>query len=393
MKAIIVGAGIAGLTAAYELGQMGWEVVIVEKAAHLRDGGYVIDFFGPGYDAAEVNGLLPRLAKHAYAIEGVELVHADGRRQAWMTYGSFRKSLGGRLFSLMRGDIERELKAALPERAELRFGTSVEALRDFRNGVEVTLSDGEQLRADLLIGADGIHSESRARIFGPEDRFLRYLGFHTAAYLFRSKAVSAVAKDKFVMLSVPNRQIGFLTTRDGQVAVYFIWSDGRPERASDAKAAIVERFRDMGWLVPEIIAAAPESRDIYYDVVAQIEMDQWRKGRVVLVGDSAYAVSLLAGQGASLAMGGAHALTSALGACASIDAALAVYQQTLWPQVLKKQAAGRRAARWVVPSSPFRIWIRAAVFNLSSSPFASWIFGGFVGAAPKGALASRSERG
>lgn len=393
MKAIIVGAGIAGLTAAYELGHMGWDVILVEKAARLRDGGYMIDFFGPGYDAAEENGLLQRIAKHAYMIEGVELVHADGRRQAWMPYGSFRKSLGGRLFSLMRGDIERELKAALPERVDLRFGRSVEKLREFGSGVEATLSDGEQLRADLLVGADGIHSESRAALLGPEDRFLRYLGFHTAAFLFRSEAVSAVARDKFVMISVPNRQIGFLTMRDGQVAVYFIWSDKRPERASDARATIVERFRDMGWLVPEIIAAAPENREIYYDVVAQIEMDQWHRGRVVLVGDAAHAVSLLAGQGASLAMGGAHVLARALDTCPDIGAALAEYQRTVQPEAVKKQAAGRRTAEWIVPSSPLRVWIRATVFNLSSLPFVSWILGGFVAAAPKGAFSSRPQRG
>ena len=89
MKAIISGAGIAGLAAAYELGRAGWDVVVLEKADSLRDGGYMIDFFGPGYDAAEANGLLDAFARHARKVEGVELVNADGSRQGYMSYRSF----------------------------------------------------------------------------------------------------------------------------------------------------------------------------------------------------------------------------------------------------------------------------------------------------------------
>jgi len=391
VKAIIAGGGIAGLTAAYELARKGWDVILTEEALRLRDGGYMVDFFGPGYDAAEESGLLGGLAKHAYTIDGVELVHADGRRQAWMSYGLFRKALGGRLFSMMRGDIERELHTSLPERVDLRFGTTIEELHAFETTVEVTLSDGERLGADLLVGADGIHSELRAELFGPEEQFLRYLGFHTAAYLFHSDAVCKVAADNFVMLSVPNRQIGFFTARDGRVAVYFIWSDERPKRARDARATIAERFGDMGWLVPDIIAAAPGNREIYYDVVAQIQMTQWYKGRAVLIGDAAYAVSLLAGQGASLAMGGAHVLAGVLEGGVGVDAALAEYQQTMLPLVIKKQAAGRRTADWVVPSSPLRVWIRATAFNLSSLPIVSRMIGSLVAPGPKGAFSSQGR--
>jgi len=384
MKAVVAGAGIAGLTAAYELGRMGWDVVVLEEATHLRDGGYMIDFFGPGYDAAEESGLLPKIASHAYAIDGVELVHADGRRQAWMSYASFRASLGGRLFSLMRGDVERELHASLPERVRLRLGTTITDLRQSPTGAEIALSDGEHVTADLLVGADGIHSELRARLFGPERQFLRYLGFHTAAYLFDSSTVRKLAEGKFIMLSVPNRQMGLLTLRDGRTAVYFIWRDEHPQRAPDARAAIAQAFGGMRWLVPDVIAVAPGNREIYYDVVAQIEMTEWYKGRAVLIGDAAYAVSLLAGQGASLAIGGAHLLARTLKERIAVEPALAEFQRILRPQVVQKQAAGRRTAEWIVPSSPFRVWVRAAVFNFSSLPLVSRIFTSLVAPSPKG---------
>ena len=135
MKAIIAGAGIAGLAAAYELGRMGWEVTVLERAKALRAGGYMIDFFGPGYDAAEENGLLPALAKHAHAIDGVELVNGDGSHQAYMSYAALRASLGDRLFSLMRGDIEQVLFDSLAESVELRFGCEVAAVEDRDAGV------------------------------------------------------------------------------------------------------------------------------------------------------------------------------------------------------------------------------------------------------------------
>lgn len=384
MKALIAGAGIAGLAAAFELGRKGWDVVLVEKANGLRDSGYMIDFFGPGYDAAEENGLIGALAERAYKIEGVELVNADGRRQAYTRYETFRASLDGRLFSLMRGDIELVFHNALPTTVDLRLGTHIETIHEQVATVDATLSDGERITADLLIGADGIHSDLRERLFGPEGDTLRYLGFQTAAYIFNLEEVKQIARDNYVMVSVVDRQISFYTMHDGRQTVYFIWRDAEAERAEDIKAKIAQKFGDMDWLVPDVIAAAPKSEEIYYDIVAQIERKNWHKGRAVLLGDAAYAVSLLAGQGASLAIGGAYVLARELEHHADVAAALRAYEAVVRPSVEKKQAAGRRTADWFVPSSAFRVWLRATVFNLSSLPLVPRIITSFVASSPKG---------
>ena len=392
MKAIVAGAGIAGLAAAYELGLKGWDVTVLERAKVLRDGGYMIDFFGPGYDAAEENGLLDRFARHARAIDGVELVNGDGSHQAYMSYAAFRASLGGRLFSLMRGDIERELFEALPGNVEVRFGSEVTAVDDTGTRVKLVLNSGERLVADVLIGADGLHSGLRRQLLAEEPDVLKFLGFHTAAYLFRSEAVAKSAEGKFVMLSLPGRQAGFYRIRDDQVAVYFIWRDPRPERAPDAREAIAEHFGDLKWLIPDVVAAAPDAVDIYYDVVAQIALARWHSGRVVLIGDAAYAVSLLAGQGASLAIGGAHVLAHMLAEHDDIEAALTAFESVVRPEAEKKQAAGRRTAEWIVPSSRFRVWLRATVFNFSSLPLVSRMIGSLVASSPKGVFSSRESR-
>ena len=391
MKAIVVGAGIAGLATAYELGTSGWDVTVLERAKGLRDSGYMIDFFGPGYDAAEENGLLERFARHAHSIEGVELVNADGGRQAYMPYEAFRASLGGRLFSLMRGDIERELFAALPSNVEVRYDSEVAMFHDTRTRVDLTLGRGERLEADLLVGADGLHSRLRRQFFSGEGDALKFLGFHTAAYVFRSADVARVARDKFVMLSLPNRQAGFYRMHDDQVAVYFIWRNPRPERTPDARAAIAEQFGDLGWLIPEVISGAPGNPEIYHDVVAQIDIGKWHKDRVVLVGDAAYAVSLLAGQGASLAIGGAHVLARMLAAHDDIGAALAAFEAVVRPEAEKKQAAGRRTADWIVPPTALKVWLRATVFNFSSIPFVSRLMGSLVATSPKGVFSAKGS--
>jgi 2-polyprenyl-6-methoxyphenol hydroxylase-like FAD-dependent oxidoreductase len=391
MKAIVAGAGIAGLAAAYELGRMGWNVTVLERAKELRAGGYMIDFFGPGYDAAEENGLLEQFARRARAIDGVELVNGDGSHQAYMSYAAFRASLGGRLFSLMRGDIEHVLFDALPESVSLRFGCEVAAVDDSDTSAALTLVGGERLEAELLIGAEGLHSGLRRQMFFPEAEVLRFLGYHTAAYTFRSEAVAQAAEGNFLMLSLPGRQAGIYRMQGDQVAVYFIWRDSRPQPAADARAAIAERFGDLGWLVPEILAGAPENAGIYYDVVAQIEAANWHGKRVVLIGDAAHAVSLLAGQGASLAIGGAHLLARMLSEHEDISAALAAFERVMRPEVQKKQGARRRTAEWIVPGSRFRVWLRAIVFNLSSLPPVSRLMSGLVAPSPKGVFSGGNK--
>ncbi|MEO8757824.1 MAG: FAD-dependent monooxygenase [Devosia sp.] len=389
MKAIICGAGIAGLAAANELVRIGWDIVMVEKAPARRHGGYMIDFFGPGYDAAEANGMLGALSGRAYDIEGIELVNADGSRQSWTSYELFRKSVGGRVFSLLRGDIEDVLFEALPENIDLRFSTTIETVHSLDGGVDVTLSDGTRIKGDLLLGADGIHSHVRALLFGGGTDFVRDLGFRVVAYVFQSEQVRKAVADRFVMISVPNRQVGIYNIREGGCTAFFVWRGA--ESLADARQALAARFGDLGWVVPATLAGVPDRSEIYADLTGQVIMPNWHKGRALLIGDAAFAVSLLAGQEASLAIGAAHALADALDKNADPDAALDAYEAMLRPEVEKKQAAGRRTAKWFVPSTPLQIWIRAVVMNLTTIPLLSRIVESFIATSPKGIFTPRQN--
>ena len=368
MKAIVCGAGIAGLSTAFWLARGGWDVLLVEKARGPREEGYMIDFFGSGYDAAERMGLLPRLIEIAYRPASAAWVNQAGREQASLDYDLFRKVLKGRVLSLMRGDLERVLYEALPSSIEVRFNVTVAEVHSVRGGVDLTLSGGDRIFADLLVGADGIHSRVRGLVFGAEERYLRYLGFHTAAYLFDDLAIRDSLEGRFLIYSEPKREVGLYAIRGGRIASFFVHNSSDPALPVSPIENLRDAYEGMGWLVPETLKAGENATSIYYDQVAQIEMDAWRKGHAVLVGDAAYAVSLLAGHGASLGMGGAYVLAQELGKSGPIEKALARYETRLKPQITKKQASGRNAAKWVVPPDRLHILMRNWSLKLAKLP-------------------------
>ncbi|WP_427007753.1 FAD-dependent monooxygenase [Pseudarthrobacter sp. H2] len=108
--------------------------------------------------------------------------------------------------------------------------------------------------------------------------------------------------------------------------------------------------------------------DIYYDQVAQIRMPRWHTGRVVLLGDAAAAVSLLAGQGASLGMAAAYVLAEELEKHAEVSRALTAFEMRLRPPVEEHQRAGVSAAQWFVPATHYSSFLRRTVIRLAKIP-------------------------
>ncbi|MGW1346541.1 FAD-dependent oxidoreductase [Kribbella sp. NPDC002412] len=368
MKAIICGAGIAGLAAANLLADRGYDVIVVERTPSPRTQGYMIDLFGPGYDAIEAMGLLPALREAGYNVTEALLVDDHGRRRAGMSLGQFA---AGALVSVMRPDLEHVLRESLPTSVDLRYGVGLDNVTPQADGVRVGLTDGTSLPADLLIGADGIHSTVRRLVFGPESSYLRYLGFHTAAYTFEAPDIHAAVNGRFVLTDTIGSQFGFYGLRDGRVAAFAVHRTADPSLPADPRTALRSAYRELGWVVPEAIERCPEPEEIYYDQVAQIVMPSWSKGRVVLLGDSAHAVSLLAGQGASLGIAGAYVLADRLAKCSSIETALTEYEELWRPEAEARQRAGRRAAHWFLPGSQFALIGRRLALHLLRLPLLS----------------------
>jgi 2-polyprenyl-6-methoxyphenol hydroxylase-like FAD-dependent oxidoreductase len=368
MKAVICGAGIAGLALARCLDQRGWQVIVLEQAAGPRGQGYMIDFFGAGWDAASSMGVLPRIRELGYHVAEAVYVDRAGRRRASLSYHRFAKAVHGGLVSIMRPDLECALREGLSTDVELRFATSLSHIDNQPDRVRLTLTDGDILDADLLVGADGIHSAVRQRVFGPEPRYRRYLGFHTAAFTFEDPAIHADTRERFCLTDTIERQMGFYGLRDGRVAVFAVHRAPDPVLPRDARTALRREYASLGWEVPRALTACPPSLEVYYDQVAQIEMPGWSRGRVTLVGDACHAVSLLAGQGASLGIAGAYLLAEQLARTGSIEVALDRYERLWRPVVLEKQHIARGMVRWFLPRSQSQLRARRFTLALARLP-------------------------
>jgi 2-polyprenyl-6-methoxyphenol hydroxylase-like FAD-dependent oxidoreductase len=368
MRAIICGAGIAGLSLGWWLANDGWEVLIVELAPALRSEGYMLDFFASGYDAAELMGLIPRLEELRYPVRRLVYVDGSGQPSSSVEYDVFRRLQKGRLMSLMRGDLERVLFDALQARVEVRFNRTIRDIFEYAAGVQVTFSDGTRESADLVVGADGVHSRVRELLFGSESQFLRYLGFHAAAFIFRNDGMSNSLDRDFVNLTVPGKSVGFYSIRDKRIASLFVHRAPDPRVLDTPCSELRRTYGDLRWIVPTALEHCNESLNVYYDQVAQVEMDRWSRGRVTLVGDACCAVSLLAGQGASVALAAAYILADELRRARAVEEALFGYEARLKTAITRKQLIGRRTAKWLVPPDHWRIFLRDRVLEMARIP-------------------------
>jgi 2-polyprenyl-6-methoxyphenol hydroxylase-like FAD-dependent oxidoreductase len=381
MRAIICGGGIGGLTLAWWLRRGGWQVTVVEKADGPRGGGYVMDFWGAGIEVAEQMGLLPAMGEEHVRISAVEYQDSRGRPHGRIDYPRFATALGGQVFSLRHAALHRILLDAIADRVDIRYGCTVEQIEDGPSEARVTLTGGRVETTDLLVGADGIHSRVRALVFGPEQRWLRPLGYHTAAYQVGDPALRREIGSRVVMIAEPGRQVALYPTANGGLATWLVHRSNDPIPAAPA-STITRSYAEMGDLADRALAHCPDDDCLYYDLVAQIELDRWHAGRTALVGDAAGAVSLMAGQGAVLAMAGAHALAAELAVSSEIDAtpipapdgwapvsaALARYEAKFRPPTIHAQSAGRRTARWLVPASRGALRLRAAALRVLDLP-------------------------
>jgi 2-polyprenyl-6-methoxyphenol hydroxylase-like FAD-dependent oxidoreductase len=359
-RAIVIGAGIAGLAAALRLHRAGWAVLVIERAPARRSSGYMVNLLGTGYDAAEQLCLIPALEQRDLGVFTSILVRADGTPKLTVPAALVEAAVGTRTLSLFRGDLETVLYETVQDAAEFRFGTTVTALQQDASGVLATLTDGSTERADLLIGADGLHSSVRRLAFGPETDFRIDLHHMVGAFPLH-QVPRDLAEGSGTTFIGPGRTAAVVNLGPGRSSAFFAYRS--PDIEADLERgpaqALAEAFGDLGGGVPAALDQLRDDPDsAYFDSVSQIAMDSWSRGRVVLLGDAAWCVTLFAGYGAALALSGADLLGEALERHGDdVPAALADWESRLRPETRKRQATARRGIARFAPPTKAHIWM------------------------------------
>ena len=180
MKVLISGAGLAGLTVAYWLRRYGFTTTIVERAPSLVTGGYKIDVRGTALQVLRRMGIHDAVVAASTDMQGALLVDGEGKILNKMSGDEFGHRVGEDL-EIVRGTLCQILKDHISS-AEFIFGDSIRAISQSPDGVRVELTKNGVREFDLVIGADGLHSNVRELVFGDESRFVRDLGLYLCVY-------------------------------------------------------------------------------------------------------------------------------------------------------------------------------------------------------------------
>ncbi|MGH3240280.1 MAG: FAD-dependent monooxygenase [Spirillospora sp.] len=312
---LISGAGIAGVALAYWLRQRGFTPTVVERAPSIREGGYKIDVRGAALTVVERMGLLDEIRAMRTGVRSGTVVNAAGKRVASMDGDTF----GGRTHGdaeILRGDLHRLLYERTKNDVEYLFGDSISELKETSDGVEAVLSSGQARTFDLVVGADGLHSVTRSLVFGPEEEFVRHLGYRISIFSVPNHV--GLDREEVTYVGPGRTTLMYSTAGDDAAKAMFLFSaekvDDLARDTETQKSDLASAYAGEGWEVPRLLEGMSHATDFYCDSISQVRMESWSKGRVVLLGDAAYCASPASGQGTSLALVGAYVLAGELAA-------------------------------------------------------------------------------
>ncbi|MFI5782936.1 FAD-dependent monooxygenase [Nocardia sp. NPDC051570] len=312
---LISGASVAGLALAYWLQRAGFHTTVVERAPGLRRGGQAIDIRGTALHVVERMGLLDEIRAATTDVRGMSFVDSRGVELTRTTESTLTSGLiGTDDVEIMRDDLTTLLFDPSRAETEYVFGDSITSITQDDHGVEVDFEHTGRRRFDLVIGADGLHSGVRRLVFGPESECIHFLGMYLAIFSVEN------------YLGLDRWQV-YHTTDDALIGVYSVRRNaearvmlrfGSEELAVDhrdldqQKTIIAERYADVGWETPRLLASMWDAPDFYFDPMSQACLDRWSNGRVALVGDAGYCASPRGGMGTSMALVGTYVLAGEL---------------------------------------------------------------------------------
>jgi 2-polyprenyl-6-methoxyphenol hydroxylase-like FAD-dependent oxidoreductase len=372
LQVLISGAGIAGCTLAYWLTRGGHAVTVMERGRSLRSSGSPVDVRGAAVDVVERMNVAQQLREARIQVKGMTLLNQAGRCVTRVNIGALRSSIVPRDMELARGDLARILYEASKNEADYIFGDSVAALVQDETGVDVVFEHSPPRRFDLVVGADGLHSIVRRLVFGDDAAFVRHAGLYAATIPLPGRSDP---EGEMFMLNAPGRLAALHPCQGKPLAYFVFWqpeiSDFDYTNLAQHKSILESAFGDIGWRVPEFLDAVRAASDMYFDSVARVDVANWARGRIVLLGDASSCVSLF-GDGSTLAIAGAYELAKAVTETpANLPAAFSRYQAVHGKLVASKQRNLASIASRIVPRTRTGIWLSTHLFWRAIAGFAA----------------------
>lgn len=342
MKTVLIsGASIAGPALAWWLRHAGFTPVVVEASPAPRPGGHAIDVRGAALQVLRAMGLAEQAQARRTRMKGVSEIDAQGV-ELWRSEDF---TISGGSFSLeaieiLRFDLSGILVQALPRDVEIIYGDAVAGLVEEEDGVRVSFRSGGERKFDLVVGADGLPSNTRRLVFGPDSDFVRPFGFALAPF----SCANIIGLEDWQLTYRDGAGSCTVYTAPGNESLRVSFGFAAPmedvpaDRAGQIKL-VRARCAHMGWKVPALLEAMERAPDFYLGSFAQVKMPHWTAGRVALVGDAGYCPSPYTGQGTSLALVGAHVLAHELARSPDDHAAaFARYETRMRPFVEENHA-------------------------------------------------------
>lgn len=348
MKALVIGGGIGGLTAALCLNEAAIDVEVFEKTSALTEVGAGIQLSPNGVKVLAKLGLQDEI--EAIAFRPLSLDMRLGKSGARIFSIPIREratnQYGAPYYHVHRADLLRVLEDALRKRSPGAVKLSKEFVLFTQNpeGVTVTFADGTQARGDVLVGADGIHSSVRTNLQG--EIKARFTG--NAAWRFIVPATpelkSLVPPSATVWVG-PKRHAVTYYLRRGEL-INFV---GVVERTSWQRESWTEEgevsalqadYQD--WARPIAALTAGIQQCFRWALFDRDPLANWSKGRATLLGDAAHAMLPFLAQGAVMGMEDAWVLSRYLASTRAVPAALQAYEAARMPRTSRVQAGARR---------------------------------------------------
>lgn len=331
-RAVIAGGGIGGLAVGLALSRKGWEVEVLEQAPQLAEVGAGIQISPNGMHVLDLLGVTPLIEGALFEPEAIELrMGRSGRRVFRLPMkGAAKTRWGNRFIQIHRADLHKALVEALRAQpsAALRTHAKVTGYVRERGGASVYLERGERIFGDLVVGADGIRSEIRAQICGPDRA--RFTGNVAWRSVVPVAALGDMAPPPFGVVWAGRGKHAVTTRVRGGDFVNFVGiveQDDWQEEGWSIPGSIEDALADFGDWRPCLKATLEASEGLFrWALFSRPPLATWCDGPVTLLGDAAHPMLPSMAQGAVQALEDAHALAGVLSRDSDVARAVASYQ-------------------------------------------------------------------